>query len=74
MVSNKVQLDVRRALTKEVCYRLQGLFLAHDKLAAFLSTISHDLRVADSTLLPLLVAPSEKLSSDFHEALEVFFS
>ena len=62
------------ALTDEVCDRLESLLLAHDEADLLLGAVTHQLGVADAALLPLLVAPAEKLGPDLHDALEVLFS
>ena len=61
-------------LTQKVSNGLESLLLAHDEANALLCTISHELGVADATLLPLLIAPSEKLDSDLHDALQVLLA
>ena len=63
-----------RSLTDEVGDRLQSFLLAHDEANLLLCTVTHQLSVSDATLLPLFVAPAEKLCSDFHDALEVLLS
>ena len=63
-----------RLLTDEVGDWFESLFLAHDKANLLLSTVTHQLSVSNATLLPLFVAPAEKLCSDFHDALEVLLS
>jgi hypothetical protein len=61
-------------LTDEVGYGLESLFLTHHEAGTLLFTVAHQLRVADATLLPLFVPPSEELNSDLHEALQVLLS
>ena len=61
-------------LTQEVSDGLESLLLAHDEANALLCTISHELGVANATFLPLLIAPSEKLDSDLHDALQVLLA
>ena len=61
-------------LTQEVSDWFKSLLLAHDEANALLCTISHELGVADATLLPLLIAPSEKLDSNLHDALQVLLA
>ena len=61
-------------LTDEVGDRLKGLLLAHDEADLLLCAVTHKLGVANAALLPLLVAPAEKLGPDLHDALEVLLS
>ena len=61
-------------LTQEVSDGLESLLLTHDEANALLCTISHELSVANSSLLPLLIAPSEKLDSNLHDALQVLLA
>lgn len=62
------------ALTNEVGDWFESLLLSHDEADALLSTISHKLGVANATLFPLLISPSEKLGSNLHQALQILFS
>ena len=62
------------ALTDEVCDGLESLLLTHDEANLLLFAVTHELGVADAALLPLLVAPAEKLGPDLHDALEVLLS
>ena len=61
-------------LTNEVSDRLERLFLSHHESHMLLTAVSHQLRVADATLLPLLISPSEKLGSNLHETLKVLLT
>ena len=61
-------------LTQEVSDGLKSFLLAHDEANALLCAISHELGVADAALLPLLIAPSEKLDSNLHDALQVLLA
>ena len=62
------------ALTDEVCDGLESLLLTHDEANLLLFAVTHELGVANTTLLPLLVSPAEKLGSDLHDALEVLLT
>ena len=53
-------------LTHEVSDWFESFLLPHNKLNGLLLTISHELGVSDTSLFPLLVAPSEKLSPNLH--------
>ena len=53
-------------LTHEVSDWFESFLLPHNKLNGLLLAISHELGVSDTSLFPLLVAPSEKLSPDLH--------
>lgn len=61
-------------LTNEVADGFESLLLSHDEANFLLSTVSHKLGVANATLLPLFISPSEKLGSNLHKALQILFS
>ena len=61
-------------LTNEVSDWFESFLLSHNKLNGLLLAITHELSVSNSSLFPLLVAPSEKLGPDLHDALQVLFS
>ena len=61
-------------LTQKVSDGLERLLLAHDKANFLFRVVSHELRVANASLLPLLLTPSKDLGSDFHQAHQVLFT
>ena len=61
-------------LTDKVSDGLERLLLAHDEANRLLSTVTHELGIANTTLLPLLVPPTEQLGSNLHDALEILLT
>ena len=61
-------------LTQKVRDGLEGLLLAHNKANFLFCVVSHELGVANAAFLPLFIAPSEELGSDFHQAHQVLFA